>query len=253
MRIVFFPELISDRLRSDGECLLRALGIAYSRSLIVRSHEKCLYSEMQDTGKPNDQLIEIFQDVHFCMPKKSLLDSLKVTGVTASAFGNRHETQSQKNSDWLVVSNGSCVTRMNGRLLSKLFDRSDWDVLFLNVSQDLVGYREKPIKGEMNALVGFRRYYEDGMTRKPLSKHWPHHIMIRPDCLSRGLLKKERFGSLETLIEESQTQGFKIAAYDMAGCVSDLMHENGLLETITGELGDSELTSHKNRPCRQAR
>ncbi len=247
MRIVHFPELDSDCSGSDGKSLLHALGIAVSRSLIVRSHEKCLYSEMQDMRKQNDRLTAIFQDMHFCMPPQSWNGSSGATDTISLMVENMRNVQRRRDADWLVLSKGSCVTRMNGRLLSKLVDQSDWDVLFLNVSQDLLGYREKSINGEKHALVGFCRYYEDGMARMPIPKRWPHHLVIRPECLSRGLFTKEWHASLETFINEVEARGMRLAAYNIAGRVSDLMQENGLLETITGECGEGDSTGLVNR------
>lgn len=240
MRIVFFPLLAADHADIDRARLLDALGCTSSRSLLLSAHEKCLYSEMQDVHKPYGDLNGYLQDVLFCIPRRPLNGPSDVTSEDISAFGNCTDLLLRCKNDWVVFSNGCYITRVNRRLLATLVNQGDADVLFLNVSPRLMGYRERPVQGETQALVGYRRYYEDGIKLRPLPKGWPHHLFMRSECLRQGLFEGGLPSGVERLKAVIQERGLKVAAYDIAGHVCDLMQESGLLETLAQELGQSE-------------
>ncbi|MHC4740891.1 MAG: sugar transferase [Planctomycetota bacterium] len=131
--------------------------------------------------------------------------------------------------DWLVISNGRFVTRINNDLLEGILTGIDAHLVAVNAEPQLRAACEKVRPALHGKVAGFRRLYDDSAELASIPADWPHHLFIRTAIIERitpGAVLPESFSAL---LQTSRSKGLKCRAVKIAGSALDIETEDGLL------------------------
>lgn len=130
---------------------------------------------------------------------------------------------------WFIISNGRYFTKFDEKLLYRLLDNLNVDVISVNVEPGLLGDREKMQLTPKGKVAGFRRLYSDSVTLSPVPDDWPAHLFIRSEVFNKFLTDGTLSLSFSEIRERSRENSMKIRAVNLGGTVLDLENENDLL------------------------
>ena len=147
--------------------------------------------------------------------------------------------QLTKRNSWFVVSNGRFATQINSELLDKVLADTQADVVTVNVEPELLAYCEKVRLTAQSKVVGFRRLYSDSAEPAPIPDDWPHHLFIKTDILNKLLVDGGLPLAFSKFINSCSSNSLTVRSLNIAGTVSDLETEEGLLSFLAAGLNSS--------------
>jgi lipopolysaccharide/colanic/teichoic acid biosynthesis glycosyltransferase len=150
-----------------------------------------------------------------------------------------------RQTSWLVVSNGRFATQVDSELLHKVLAGVQADVVAVNVEPELLGRREKVRLTAQGKVAGFRRLYSDSAEPTPIPTDWPHHIFVKTNVLDQVLADHDLLKSFSNFIKKCRTNALTLQAISVGGTVLDLETEQGLLSFLTTRL-NSSVKNHRN-------
>ncbi|MBE0534947.1 MAG: sugar transferase [Phycisphaerae bacterium] len=131
--------------------------------------------------------------------------------------------------EWLVISNGASLCKANHEWLEQHVKETPADVVCVTLDPGLAGYHEKIRTTRDNEIVGWRRYYGDGVELCEIPKDWPHRIFIRNAAIRKILPGKALTNDFARFAAACSAQALKVISLRAAGSVLDLDSEEGLL------------------------
>jgi len=149
-----------------------------------------------------------------------------------------------KKKPWFVIANGKYVTRIDNRLLSKILNRSQDDIIAVNVVPQLQVFGEKPLITSQNKLVGFRRFYNDSAQPAPIGNDWPHYLFINTDIFNKILVDNALPLAFSMFIDTCLASSLAVCSLNISGSVLDLEIEKDLLGLLTTRLNSSAKIVH---------
>ena len=137
--------------------------------------------------------------------------------------------------DWLVIENGRFFAPVNEAVLQQALGRTAASVVAVHARCDLMGYHERTIASGDGTIVGFRRFYEDSAEPVPMSKTWPHRLLVRTAEVERVFDEGVVPCDFSRLIDRWRRQGVACAAIEVAGLAYDLSTEAGLWQFFVSQ------------------
>jgi lipopolysaccharide/colanic/teichoic acid biosynthesis glycosyltransferase/carbonic anhydrase/acetyltransferase-like protein (isoleucine patch superfamily) len=134
--------------------------------------------------------------------------------------------------EWLVISNGASVCKAHYEWLERHIKDTAADVVCVTFEPGLSGYHEKIRTTKDNAIVGWRRYYADGIELCETPKDWPDRIFIRMGALRKIWPGKALTGDFAKFLSACSANSLSLASIKAAGRVLDLDSEEGLLGLV---------------------
>jgi len=142
------------------------------------------------------------------------------------------EILTNKNNDWFVVSNGRFATTVDYQWLMETLDSIQTDVIAANICPALMPYRENVRITSENKVVGFRRWYSNAAQPALPQRHWPHHLFIK-NAVVHTLLRDDTLTlNFNEFLSRCRENGIRINSIDVAGEITDLETEQGLLSFL---------------------
>ena len=229
--MIVFPNLSSGRELGARNCLASLLTQDLTRSLMLSAWGRLLYREMQDLGCSYQGVCEtVTRGV--CLGRGPDFRRGGIWDDPCEDWLDKYEREAR-----LVISNGWYTSRINARLLSRLLDQyGQTDVVVLKVTEDLVGYREKILTRVDQAVVGFRRYYEDSVELRPIGDEWPHHIIARREALQRIFGSGQTIRDVREFAASCEAHDISIVSANIAGVSCPLTTRAGLHRVLTEEI-----------------
>lgn len=131
--------------------------------------------------------------------------------------------------DWVVISNGRFVTRINNDLLDDILTGIAADVLAVNAEPQLRAACEKVRPTLQGKVAGFRRLYDDSAELASMPQDWPHHLFVRRGVIERIIDQAVLPESFSALVDALRSNALKCRAVKIAGSAMDIETEEGLL------------------------
>lgn len=132
-----------------------------------------------------------------------------------------------------ILHHGRFVTTLDPRRMARLFESNTADCLALEISPEMLSYRERIRLTEDGRVAGFRRQYQNTLEPIPLPGDWPTQLWIRRDLLrmlsGSGVpipLEYRRF------LDLCRTMKADIESFRVGGFVLDLESDTGLLQLL---------------------
>jgi len=146
------------------------------------------------------------------------------------------EMLTNKNNDWFVVSNGRFVTTVDYQWLQATLDSIQGDVIAANICTALMPYRENVRITSENKVVGFRRWYSNAAQPALPQRNWPHHLFIKNPVVHTLLSDDTLTLDFNEFLARCRENDIKINSSDVAGELTDLETEQGLLSFLVETL-----------------
>jgi len=129
---------------------------------------------------------------------------------------------------WMSLSNGRFAAPLRAPLVERILAGTSASVVAVGAREDLAGYHERMLRAQDGRVIGFRRFYEDGVEPVPMPTAWPHHLWVRSSD-SRRVFEQGRVPrDFSELVEAWRRQGVTCEAYEVGGLVYDLCTAEGL-------------------------
>lgn len=132
-----------------------------------------------------------------------------------------------------ILHHGRFVTDLDSRRIAPLLRSRDADVIALEISPEMLSYRESIRLTEDGRVAGFRRQYQNALEPASLPTDWPTQLWIRRDLLrmlsGSGIpipLDYRRF------LDMCRTMKADFESFRMGGFVLDLESDTGLLQFL---------------------
>jgi lipopolysaccharide/colanic/teichoic acid biosynthesis glycosyltransferase len=133
---------------------------------------------------------------------------------------------------WVVISNGAALCATNHEWLLQHVKETAADVVCTTLEPGLCGYHEKIRTTKNGQIVGWRRYYGDGIELCPTPQDWPHRIFIRRAALRKILPGKALTNDFARFLTACSAKSLRLLSLKAAGRVLDLGTEEGLLGLV---------------------
>jgi lipopolysaccharide/colanic/teichoic acid biosynthesis glycosyltransferase len=137
-----------------------------------------------------------------------------------------------KQNDWLTVTNGRFITSVSGLVPMRLFNCCDSDVITIDVSSALSGYREKERVTTSSFLAGVCRIYGDSILPQEIPKEWPHHVFVKDDAVKEIFAGDVFPLSFDQFADRCQDLKLRWRSFIIGGHVIDLATGAGLLKLV---------------------
>jgi len=134
--------------------------------------------------------------------------------------------------EWIVISSGAAICRTRREWLERRAKDAAADAVCVQFDADLIGYHEKVRVTRDNEIVGWRRYYGDGIEPCRTPQDWPHKIYIRSSALRKILPGKALTSEFAKFAAACSASSVKLVSIKAAGRVLDLETEEGLLGLV---------------------
>lgn len=144
------------------------------------------------------------------------------------AFSPDSFKESEKGS-WFVISNGRFVIKKSDSILQEALDDISADVLMVNVSPDLLAYREKVRLISESKIASCCRHYFDSAEPASIPIDWPHYIFIKTDIIKDVFADFTLPCSFSDFVRNC-LNSLKVCAINIAGVAFDLESEDGLFD-----------------------
>jgi lipopolysaccharide/colanic/teichoic acid biosynthesis glycosyltransferase len=141
-----------------------------------------------------------------------------------------------KNNDWFVVSNGRFATTVDYQWLMETLDSIQGDIIAANISPALMPYRENVRITSENKVVGFRRWYSNAAQPALPQRNWPHHLFIKNPVVHSLLRDDTLTLDFNEFLSRCRENGIRINSIDVAGELTDLETEQGMLRFLAETL-----------------
>lgn len=174
-----------------------------------------VYGPVEQGGQPQFLLPRSWQ-VGLIIKARRFDDDLDLSPFSATAYR------------WLVIANGRYAAFANRRLLARILSNTKASVVAIQTEPALLGYHERTVELDPRKVVGFRRFYEDGLEPVEMPDHWPDYLLIRKDCLN-GLFDTGRLKRDFSIIKDRLAKYGDAICYRLAGLRYELTSEDGLL------------------------
>jgi len=142
----------------------------------------------------------------------------------------------KKTNEWCVVSNGKFATTVDYQWLLKTLDSIQADIIAANICPDLMPYRENVRITSENKVVGFRRWYSNAAQPALPGRNWPHHLFIKNPVLHTLLQDDTLKLDFNEFLSRCRENNLKINNIDVAGEITDLETEQGMLSFLAENL-----------------
>ncbi|MFC1652574.1 sugar transferase [Planctomycetota bacterium] len=233
MRYIVFPDQSEGDTHVGRKRLQALLASEPTRSLFIRAMGRLLYRDMQCAEEAIEDVEDWARDVRYAVPN----DKKQPSFASLQELFRDHEQFSSD--EWIMLSNGWYVTRVNARLLASLLkEHCHANAILVNVSPDLVGYREKVLLTSNDEIVGFRRFYDDSIAYKPIKDSWPHHILIRSAML-KHLLSDPSWQlnmSTELFLQQLYNADKQLVSIEIAGFAYAVANDTDVHRVCSEEL-----------------
>lgn len=130
----------------------------------------------------------------------------------------------------LAVCNGRFITRINHSLIEQVLSETDADVLAVNVTEELLAYREKICLTSQGKMAGFRRVHCDSIGPCALPEYWPPLLLIKTGVLEQMLFDCGLCKDFGLFVQKCRSEGFVVRSTGAGGVVWDLDKEQDLLD-----------------------
>jgi len=221
MKLVVFPEDLDQR---RTQVLWMALSDPVLVQMLLFAH-----SREGPYGRECYGTITLDYRPRFVLPagwqvRPSGLDVVRTEGrLDLSSLGR--DPQADR---WLVIANGRYAAFVNTGLVEGLLDSTRASVVAIKASQSLMGYHEGMVT-DGGLVLGFRRFYEDGLEPAQIPDCWPDYLLIHQRSMQRligdGPLPTDFAGIRERLTRLD----LPAVCYQVAGLSLDMTSQEGLL------------------------
>jgi len=145
-----------------------------------------------------------------------------------------------RTNSWFTISNGRYVTQIDYKLLDKILEQNQADVIAINVVSHLHTAYEKVLITRQNSLVGFRHLYNDLAQPATTPDDWPHYLFIKAGILNKLLVNNALALDFSEIIKRCSLNSLTVKSFNIGGTVLDLETESGLLASVLTELNSSK-------------
>jgi len=135
-----------------------------------------------------------------------------------------------KRTGWFVVCDGRFATQISNVLLEQVLSGANGNVVAVDVTPELLAYREKVRLTTKNKVVGFRRLHSDSIEPASAIADWPHYLFIKSGALDLVLTDQVLSMDFYAFAERCRSKQLVIHSFKVAGTVLDLQTEGGLLD-----------------------
>lgn len=161
-------------------------------------------------------------------------------------MNNIGQDNSNRHSDWTVISNASFATRLDYRWLARILEQLNVDVAAVNVNPDLATYSENIKLTSTGSVAGFRRHYSDTALLSTLPAKWPHHLFIRKNVMRNHLTPMPDMNKFDDFIRHCHSHNIIPRAITLPGDMLDLNTENGLVTFYKAALTTSKIKQRRS-------
>lgn len=140
------------------------------------------------------------------------------------------------NTGWFVISNGRYATSIDCHGLTNKLKCIEADIIAINAVASLQPYHEKARITSSNKVVGFRRFYDNGMASTLPPHDWPNYMFVRALSLQKILLDDSLSLNFSNFVKQCAVHKLNWRCLSVAAEVLDLATEDGLLEFITSRV-----------------
>jgi len=160
--------------------------------------------------------------------------------------------QSKKNG-WLTVSDGRFITSVNSGVIMKLLNCYNSDIVTIDVSPALWGYREKTRFTTCGFLAGVRRTYGDFILPQQIPKQWPHHVFVKNNAV-KGIFAGDIFPvSFEQFVNKCCDLRLRCHSFTIGGRVIDLASGAGMLNLVQASCARPAILDVRNGSLKHTR
>jgi len=167
----------------------------------------------------------------------------RITYYSQNLQLNLSELAPGRTNQWLVISNGSLVTKLDYKWLAQVLASFNADLIAVNVEPQLMAFREKVRVTSSGTIAGFRRLYADSAHPSPLGRDWPCHLFLKVNSLERILVETSLPLSFHELVARANERALTVQGLTIAGSIFDLQTEHGLLSFLTHQLENASSKS----------
>ncbi|MBP8305337.1 MAG: sugar transferase [Phycisphaerae bacterium] len=129
---------------------------------------------------------------------------------------------------WLHLSNGRFAAPLKVPLLERILGGTSASAVAIWAREDLAGYHERVLHARDGSVMGFRRFYEDGVEPVPMPAAWPHHLWVRAAHAERVFEQGRVPRDFSELVEAWLRRGVACQAFEVGGLAYDLGTAEGL-------------------------
>ncbi len=134
-----------------------------------------------------------------------------------------------KNSRYFTITNGRFITNIEKNFLKEILSIFNEDILLINVTPELLSYRENIRFNSNSDVVAFRRYCYDSIKPAPIPHDWPCHIFIRKDVLDQIHVFPNNFYDF---IDICNNKSLRKRSLNIGGSLLDLENQNHVLQFL---------------------
>jgi lipopolysaccharide/colanic/teichoic acid biosynthesis glycosyltransferase/carbonic anhydrase/acetyltransferase-like protein (isoleucine patch superfamily) len=142
---------------------------------------------------------------------------------------------------WMLISNGRCITGMNLDTMRRLTERSEADVITVNVDPQLKSNREIARITRHGEILGIRRAFFDSIVPDYTPANWPNHTLIRREAFER-IADVERLPlKFDAFLVLCASYNLSVQSVRVGGGVLDLESEAAILDFVAACLSHGDL------------
>jgi len=129
---------------------------------------------------------------------------------------------------WCLFANGRFAAHVNQQLLGRFLETADADVVAVTAAPGLRACRERLRLTPDNKVVGYRRLYADALSPAPMSREWPHYLLVRREAVDTALVSG-LFSDFGAWVDTCRAAGLRLRSLAVAGVAYDLESAEGIL------------------------
>lgn len=145
---------------------------------------------------------------------------------------------------WLVIADAQFAVLADHKLLYRILDRLQSDVVAVNVLGKLRASYEKVLTDSNGRLIGFRMLYEDMVQPAPLGDDWPNYLFIKCEGLTHLLTDNALPVAFSDLVDICSSKPIELRSVSIGATVLNLATERGLLTWLADKLTGSPLAKN---------
>jgi lipopolysaccharide/colanic/teichoic acid biosynthesis glycosyltransferase len=172
-----------------------------------------------------EKIIAIHKDYQKYFPQCD--DKIKFLNNTKSIIPRIN--RECKNSGHFAVSNGRFITNIEKEFLKEILNTFKEDILTIDVTPELLPYRERIRFNSKSDVVAFRRYSSNSVIPSPLPRDWPCHVFIKTEILDKILFLPSNFSDFINICNKRSLQ---IRSLNVGGSMLDLEDESQMLQFL---------------------
>jgi lipopolysaccharide/colanic/teichoic acid biosynthesis glycosyltransferase len=152
--------------------------------------------------------------------------------------------------NWFVISNGRFFTRTGGKIIKRVLENTDAELIAINADPELLSEREKVRMTAQGDVAGFRRLYSDSAEYCSVPYDWPAHLFIKTGVLNTILDKNSLSLSFSDIINKCRGSDLRVRAANVGGIMFDLENEDGLMQFCRMMLKEQNVSNENSAKSR---